>query len=191
MRSIFSSAVAFAACGLLAGCATHAAYGPDSDTRLEQATTEKASAEGAEASQIKCADIQPKLRSADEKPEGERMKVLTEAFKEVKDRATRLEDAIARNPDLVFTETGDAVKSNLEECRAALADATSTLDRSVRDIAELPVIQEVQGNRTVPVPRMEFEIVREAIETLGPGDKDVLLAKIESAEKKVAAAKKK
>lgn len=186
MRSILTSALALSLAGLLPGCATSGAYGPDSDTRLEMATTETASAEGSEAMEIKCDDIGGKLRSADEKPEGERLKSITETYSEVKSRATKLEDAIARNPDLVFTSTGDQVKSNLDGCRSALADATSNLDRSIRDIAELPVIQEVQGNKTVAVPRLDFAIVRSALDVLNPDDKDQLLGKIDSAEKKVA-----
>lgn len=188
MRSILSAAFALSLAGLLPGCATSGAYGPDADTRLEMATTEQASAEGSEAAQISCSDIPSTLRSADEKPEGERLELITATFSDVKSRTNQLENAISRNPDLVFTETGDQVRANLEGCRSALADATSNLDRSIRDIVELPIIQEVHGNRTVAVPRMDFAIVRNALEVLGPEDKDTLLGRLEYAEKKVAAA---
>jgi hypothetical protein len=175
----------------LSGCA-HPAYGPSSDQRLESATSEKGSAEGAEVKDVRCNDLAQKLKDSrnEDKPEAERLQGLIDIFTNAKERFGKLDDAVAKNPDLVYSADGESIKANLDECRAFFADARSDLDRYIREVCDLPVIQELQGGKTVNVARIDFGLLRGAITTLDPDDKDVLMGKIDAAEKKVGSAKK-
>jgi hypothetical protein len=176
---------------LLGVACAHSAYGPSSDQRLEDSTTAKRSTEGADVASVKCTDLVPRLREAksEEKPEGERLSVLIELFNSAKDRHTKLDEAVSRNPDLIYLAGGENTKANRDECRVFFADVRSDLDRFVREISDMPVIQEVQGNRTVGVARLDYALVRTALEALAPDDKDVLTARIDSAEKRVGSAR--
>jgi hypothetical protein len=173
---------------LFTACLAHTAYGPSSDDRLDESTSERPSRDGAEAAALSCSDLAVQLRKArlDDQPEADRLKALIEIFGVARSRADRLDEAIGRNPDLVYSADGDAIKANQEECRAVFADSRSDLDRSVREIVELPVIQEVHGRRTVSVARLDFGLVRSAIATLDPDDKDFLLGRLDAAEKRVS-----
>ncbi len=176
---------------LLGASCAHSAYGPSSDQRLEDSTTAKRSTEGADVASVKCSDLIPRLREAksEEKPEGERLSIMTELFASAKDRQSKLEQAISRNPDLIYLSDGENIKANRDECQTFFADVRSDLDRFVREISEMPVIQEVQGSRTVSVARIDYSLVRTALEALAPDDKDALTARIDNAEKKVGTAK--
>ena len=192
MRSL--RIAAFLACCALAACKTSGgAYGQSGDERLEAAVSEKGSTEGAEeASKEKyCSDLTAKVKDnkSEEKPEPERLKSMSELFVDAKTRALKMEEAVAKNTDLMYSEKADVVKANLEECRSVAADTRSDFDRLVREICELPVIQEVQGQQKVNVPRLDFTLLRAAITTLDPDDKDTLFNKVDLAEKKTGGKK--
>jgi hypothetical protein len=181
------------ACAALAACPAHSAYGPGGDERLESTLSESASTEGADAASLKCDELQKKLKAirVEERGEKERLKILSEVFEGARTNMNKLDDAVAANPDLLYGTAGDQVKSNLEDCRSTFADVRSELDRSVRDIVDLPVIQELQGKSMVNVPRLDFAVLRSTITTLDPDDKDVLLSKVDAAEKKVGSGSEK
>jgi hypothetical protein len=176
------------ACALLFACRAHEAYGPAGDERLETSLSERASDDGADVASLRCDEIDKKFRlmKADDKGEADHVKQMTELFTQSRDNVNKLDDAVARNPDLLYGTAGDAIKSNLDACRSTFADVSSELDRTVRDIADMPVIQEVQGRGTVDVARLDFSVVRSAIEALDPEDKDVLMGKIANGEKRVS-----
>jgi hypothetical protein len=179
MRSILTIAAL-----LVASCA-HPAYGPSSDQRLESSTGEAGSSEGSDAASTKCSDLKPKFDQArdSEKPESERMQVETDVYTNAKERAAKLEDAVNKNPDLLYSAAAEAIKGNLDECRSFYADVRSDFDRFIRDVCDLPVIKEVQGNKDVA--RIDLGILRSAIAALDPDDKDVLNNKVDAAERKV------
>ncbi len=52
----------------------------------------------------------------------------------------------------------------------------------------MPTVQEIKGGNTVTIARLDFNTLRQAIETLDPDDKDSLLNRVGNAEKKVSAA---
>ncbi|MBI5544379.1 MAG: hypothetical protein HY901_10845 [Deltaproteobacteria bacterium] len=179
---------ALCACLLAVACA-HPAYGPDSDQRLETAISERASSEGADVAGLKCSDLKPKLedaRNADQ-PESERLQTMTTVFTTAKERALKLDDAVTRNPDLLYGASGEAIKSNLEECRAFFADVRSDFDHFIRDVCDLPILKDVQTNRDVA--RLDLSILRDAITVLDPDDKDILIGRVENAERKTGSTK--
>ncbi|HCF62246.1 MAG TPA: hypothetical protein DFS52_30180 [Myxococcales bacterium] len=175
------------ACAATAGCASHSAYGLDSDDRLEATFSERASGQGADVAGVKCDALSRKFKASriEERTEAERLKVLVELFEKSRENTNALDDAAAKNPDLLYGSEGDAVKANLAECRATYADVRSDFDRFIRDLTELPVIQELQGREMVTVPRLDLKLLRSAIATLDPDDKDMLLGKLDMAEKRV------
>jgi len=171
----------------MVGCATHAAYGPSSDERLEAALSSGHSREGADVAGISCSELGRRLREAksDDRPEGDRLQALMEIHRIAQERVNRLDAAVVRNPDLVYSADGDAIKNNLEGCRSFYADVRSDFDRYVREIVDLPVIQEVRGRETVNVARLDLGLLRKAINALDPDDRDVLLGRVDGAEKKI------
>lgn len=182
MRSTLFLSAALCA-GLFFGCA-HSAYGPTSDQRLENSLSEGASTEGADATAIKCADLKKKFdesRDADV-PEGDRMHKMTDVFTNAKERSTKLDEAVSKNPDLLFGGNADVIKANLDECRSFYAEVRSDFDRFIRDVCDLPVIKDVASNKDVA--RLDLGVLRGAIVALDPDDKDVLIGKVETAEKK-------
>ena len=52
----------------------------------------------------------------------------------------------------------------------------------------LPTVQELKGGSTVTVARLSFDTLRQAIESLDVDDKDVMLARVASAEQRIDAA---
>lgn len=173
---------------LAAASCAHSAYGPSSDQRLEDATSSKMSTEGADVATIRCADLIPRAQESksEEKPEADRLNIKAEVFTAARERHTKLDDAVTRNPDLIYSPNGDTIKANRDECQSFFADARSDLDRFVREVCEPLLIQDISGKT---VARLDFSVIRNALEALGPEDKDVLLAKVEAAERKVGAAK--
>lgn len=186
MRLILLSP-AVCACAALA-CA-HPAYGPSGDVRLETAVSDGDNLDGAKATEFRCAELKPKYDEAKnpDRAEGERMQALMDVYVATKERSSQIEDAIARNPDLLYSRAAEVIKVNVDECRSFLADVRGDFDRFVRDVTDLPVIKEIQGNKDVA--RIDLAVVRDAIAALDPEDKDVLMKRVEAAEKKVESAK--
>jgi len=60
----------------------------------------------------------------------------------------------------------------------------------VRELVDVPTVQEVKGGNTITVARLDFNTLRQAIETLNPDDKEQLMSRVGNAEKKVAPAAK-
>lgn len=177
----------------LAACPAHTAFGPGSDERLESSVNEKASREGGgDVAGVSCTDLLEKFRDSrsEDKPETERLKVLVEVYAASRDRREKLDSAIDRNPDLIYTTDGESTKSAQEGCRAAFADIRSDLDRYLREVVDMPIIQELQGREMVNVARLDFGLVRNAIATLDPDDKEAMLARVEAAERKVGGPKR-
>jgi hypothetical protein len=50
----------------------------------------------------------------------------------------------------------------------------------------VPTVQEIKGGATVVIARLDFNTLRQAIETLSPDDKEQLLTRVANAEKKVS-----
>src|SRR2546430_6649379 len=70
-------------------------------------------------------------------------------------------------------------------CTAIVADTRNSFERFVREVIELPVLKEFHGGNEVPVARVDFGILRQALDSLNPDDKDSLLTRVDTAEQKV------
>jgi hypothetical protein len=189
--------LAFLSCMALAGCATEGAYGPSGDNRLESATSGKGETSDTDKKTLEiaekgCGDVAQKVQLArnDERPEADRLKGYADLYADLKNRVTTMDDGLTKNPDLKYKEGAQKVQDALEQCNQIYADVKNEFERFLREICELPVVQEVRGGAKVNVARMDFQVVRDAIEVLNPDDKDTLIAKIEAAEKKVGVTSK-
>ncbi len=179
------------------GCASGSAYGPSGDQRLEAAVQDRGEQSDSDQRTLsmaekRCADAPTRLALArsDEKPEAERLRTYVELYVDLKNRVTVLDEGLQKNPDLKYKEGGQKAVSALEECNQTYADVRNEFERFIRELCDMPVVQEIKGGSKHNVARLDFDIVREAIDTLAPDDRESLYAKMEAAEKKVGASGK-
>jgi hypothetical protein len=171
----------------LAGCVKEIS----SDERLERATAGggdvKGTSSAADLQRIKCDDTNAELGKArnDSRPETDRVLTYKELFDSLKSRVARFDEAMSRNPDLQFQEGSQDLVSAKENCIQQMADVKVEFETYVRELVNVPTVQEIKGGNTVVVARLDFGVLREAIEALNPDDRDSLLNKVSNAEKKV------
>ena len=77
------------------------------------------------------------------------------------------------------------MSSAKDNCIQQMADVKVEFETYVRELVNVPTVQEIKGGNTVVVARLDFGTLREAIEALNPDDRDSLLNKVSNAEKKV------
>jgi hypothetical protein len=175
--------------GLLGGCVKEIS----SEERLDRETNSgpvKPVASPAELAKVNCLDAGDALAKArsDKSAEADRLVSYRELFTSLRKRSQMFEDAMARNPDLAYQEGSQALVSAQETCIQQAADVRVEFDSYVRELVKVPTVQDVKGNT---VARLDFDTLREAIETLDPEDKEQLLNRVASAEKTVETKEKK
>ena len=84
-----------------------------------------------------------------------------------------------------FQEGSQEIVSAKDTCIQNMADVKVEFETYVRELVSVPTVQEIKGGNTVTVARMDFGVLREAIEALNPDDRESLLNKVSNAEKKV------
>jgi hypothetical protein len=176
---------------LSVGC-SHPAFGPSGDERLSQAVKEGASTAptavtNEDIEKQRCGDYRKKLEKAhrEDASEEERLDAYMAVFKELKEKNEYLEKALSSNPDLQFQNEGTAPKFR-DECVAALADVRTEYYAFLSEISEVLVVTDVKGKAA---PRLDFKKYREAVTILDPDDRDSFFSKIDSADRKIKAAK--
>jgi hypothetical protein len=170
----------------LAGCVKEIS----SEERLERATQAnevKGSGSASDLAKIKCDDTNAELGKArnDSRPETDRVVAYRELFDSLKTRVARFDEAMTRNPDLQFQEGSQEIVSAKDNCIQQMADVKVEFETYVRELVNVPTVQEIKGGNTVVVARLDFGVLREAIEALNPDDRESLLNKVSNAEKKV------
>lgn len=140
-----------------------------------------------ELAKVSCLNAPQELTQArnESRPETERIQQYIAIYESLKKRTSQFELAMARNPDLAYQEGSQKLVAAQEACVEQLADARVEFDRYVRELVEVPIVQDVKGGRNVNIARVDFDVLRDAIEILGPDDKDQLLARVTTAEEKV------
>jgi hypothetical protein len=161
-----------------------------SEERLEReisAGPAGAPVSAAELGKISCADAADSLAKAraSERDETARLMAYMDLYTAIHKKVTALEEGMARDPDIRYQdETRNVVEAH-STCVQQQADVRLELESFVRELVQVPIVEEVKGGTTVPVARLDFNTLRLAIETLAPDDKDALLVKVASAEKKI------
>ncbi|MFE8598691.1 hypothetical protein KYC5002_24690 [Archangium violaceum] len=165
-----------------------------SEDRLERESPSRSSAgdtPDAEAlAKVHCDDTGDALTQARNvnRPEADRVMSYIDLYTSLMKRNATFEQAMNRNPDLNYTEGSQKLVAARENCIQQTADVKVEFETYVRELVDLPTVQEVKGGNTVTVARLDFTTLRQAIETLNPDDKEQLLGKVLNAEKKVAPA---
>lgn len=140
-----------------------------------------------ELSKVSCADVGESLARAraNERDETARLVSYMELYAEIRKKVSTLESAMSRDPDLRYQEATKGVVDAHGGCVQQEADVRLEFESFVRELVQVPIVEEVKGGTTVSVPRLDFNTLRQAIEALAPDDKDSLLVKVASAEKKI------
>ncbi|QRK06400.1 hypothetical protein JQX13_40895 [Archangium violaceum] len=137
---------------------------------------------------IHCDDTDDALNLARNvnRPETDRVLSYIDLYTSLMRRNATFEEAMNRNPDLHYTEGSQGLVAAREKCILQTADVRMEFETYVRELVEVPTVQEIKGGNTVTVARLDFNILRQAIEALNPDDKETLLNRVVNAEKKVA-----
>ena len=171
---------------LMTGCV----HEMSSDERLDRETKRSdalTSSTAGDLVKMKCDDITSELSKArdDSAPEEKRLTIYTDLFDRVKDRTAKFEDALSHNPDLAYQEGSQEIIAARDGCIQSAADVRLDFEGLVREIINLPVVDEYRDGKPVKAARLSFDTLRGAIEKLALDDKDALLSRLANAEKTV------
>lgn len=161
-----------------------------SDERLDRETRRSDALKSATAEdlvKLRCDDITSELSKArdDSAPEEKRLAIYTDLFDKVKDRTARFEEALTRNPDLAYQEGSQQIISARDGCIQSSADVRLDFEGLIREIINLPVVDEYRDGKPVKAARLSFDVLRAAIEKLDLDDKEQLMTRLANAEKTV------
>jgi hypothetical protein len=174
---------------LFAGCAHNVSDEERLDRDTQTASAEDQTMDRAELAKVNCADTKSDLDKAhnENRPETERLQTYMGLYQSLKKRTSMFEEAMTRNPDLAFQEGSEPLVAAKELCIQQTADVKVEFENYVRELVEVPTVQEVRGGNTYTVARLDFGILKQAINVLSPEDKDAWLTKVSNAEKRVKA----
>jgi hypothetical protein len=164
-----------------------------SDERLDRETEflqARGTPDAAELGKVHCDDTGDALTQARNvnRPETDRVMSYIELYASLVKRNATFDQAMTRNPDLNYTEGSQKIVAARNNCIQQAADVKVEFETYVRELVSVPTVQEIKGGNTVTVARLDFNTLRQAIDTLNPEDKEQLLARVLTAEKQVAPA---
>ncbi|WP_426752204.1 hypothetical protein [Myxococcus sp. Y35] len=180
-----------AAAALLLLSATGCVKEISSDERLDRETQNLSAKEmpgAAELEKITCDDATEALAKARNvnRPETDRLVDYIELYSSLRKRTATFEEAMNRNPDLSYREGTQHLVNAKDVCVQQTADVRVEFETYMRELVGVPTVQEIKGGNTVTIARLDFNTLRQAIETLEPDDKESLLNQVNAAEKRVA-----
>jgi hypothetical protein len=166
------------------------------DERLDRETERTSPQKGDSAKALQgltCDDIKGDLVKArdEQRAEEARLTAYLDLLDRVQDHTRKFEDAMAKNPDLAYQEGSEQLVGVRDECVKLQADVRSDLEVLVREIMVLPVVDEYKGGATIKAQRLNFELVKTAIEKMDFDDKQALFDRIADAEAQLGKKKKK
>jgi hypothetical protein len=163
-----------------------------SDERLDRETRDigvSTTPEASDLAKISCENITEDLAKARNvnRPETDRLVDYIALYDSLRKRTATFEEAMVRNPDLSYREGSQQIVAAKDTCIQQTADVRVEFETYTRELVDVPTVQEIKGGNTVTIARLDFNTLRQAIETLNPDDKDSLLNRVGNAEKKVSA----
>lgn len=164
-----------------------------SDERLDRETRNLGVSETPEASELaklSCENITEDLARARNvnRPETDRLVDYINLYETLRKRTATFEEAMVRNPDLSYREGSQQLVAAKDTCIQQTADVRVEFETYTRELVDVPTVQEIKGGNTVTIARLDFNTLRQAIEALNPDDKEQLVMRVDTAEKKVAKA---
>lgn len=165
-----------------------------SDERLDRETKNLSVGETPEASdlaKLSCDNITEDLVRARNvnRPETDRLVDYINLYETLHKRTTTFEEAMVRNPDLAYRDGSQQIVAAKETCIQQTADVRVEFETYMRELVDVPTVQEIKGGNTVTIARLDFKTLRQAIEALAPDDKEQLIVRVDTAEKKVTPSK--
>jgi hypothetical protein len=166
-----------------------------SEERLDRATSGMGSQRPLpppdELMRIRCTDVEGDLAKARnvDRPESDRVQSYADLYTGLKQKTQVLQDALARNPDLSYQADAEKIRALRDSCVQQTADVRVEFDRYVRELVEVPIVQEIRGGRAVSVARLDFGALKRAVLVLDPEDREAMLGRVAVAEKRIEAAK--
>jgi hypothetical protein len=163
-----------------------------SEERLERETRTVPLAEAkgaAELEKINCQEAAELLAQARNvnRPETERVSDYIELYQDLQQKTQTFEQVMARNPDLEYREGSQRFSDARDICVQQTADVRVEFERYIRELVDLPTVQELKGGNTLTVARLDYDTLREGIEALALEDQETLLSRVAAAEKRVEA----
>jgi hypothetical protein len=185
MRRLSAAAALFL---LSTGCLTREI---SSDERLDRETANLAVKDTPEASdleKVNCQNTDEELLKARNvnRPETDRLMDYIALYGSLRKRTHTFEEAMLRNPDLQYREGAGAIVAAKDTCIQQTEDVKVEFETYMRELVDVPTVQEIKGGNAVTIARLDFDTLRQAIETLAPDDKEQLLNRVSNAEKKVS-----
>jgi hypothetical protein len=164
-----------------------------SDERLDRETEflqARGTPDAAALGKVHCDDTNDALTQARNvnRPETDRVMSYIELYTSLVKRNATFDEAMTRNPDLNYTEGSQKLVAARENCIQQTADVKVEFETYVRELVSVPTVQEIKGGNTVTVARLDFNTLRQAIETLNTEDKEQLLGRVLTTEKQVGPA---
>jgi hypothetical protein len=145
--------------------------------------------DAATLAKLHCDDTTEELAKARNvnRPETDRVMSYIDLYTSLLKRTASFEEAMTRNPDLNYTQGSEQLVAAKDNCIQQTADVKVEFETYVRELVDVPTVQEVKGGNTITVARLDFNTLRQAIETLGLEDKEHLFGRVATAEKRVSA----
>ena len=164
-----------------------------SEERLDRETqyaSAKNTPDAAALARLNCEDTTEGLNQARNvnRPETDRVLSYIDLYTSLMKRTATFEEAMTRNPDLQYREGAMNIVAAKETCIQQSTDVRVEFENYMRELVDVPTVQEIKGGNTVTIARLDFNTLRQAIETLSPDDKEQLLNRVANAEKKVSSA---
>jgi hypothetical protein len=191
------------------GCpAGGAAYGPSGDERLEEAADEAVgsgtSSGGSIEEAVRAIEANdcPKIAKALEKVASEtdeeaKVADLTGIVGRLDSAKKVIDERSKATPEVVYFsgKTSDGVRHDIPDtiqtCEAARITARGELDRLIREVLKLPIVEEVsrkRRGRMITKARVDFDLLGNAIAVLHPADQAELQEKLDKARARLKAA---
>lgn len=158
------------------------------EERLERETARidvLKSALATELLNLKCDELAHELPKARDENANEERRVSMYAvlYEEVHKRSRRFDEALSREPDLAYQEGSQPLLAARERCTQTDVETRLEFETLVREIVAVPIVDEYRDGKATKAPRIDFTVLRAAIEKLNPDDKEALLGKLAHADK--------
>jgi len=153
----------------------------------ESPSTDVSALNFSELAQVNCADAESRLNEIRQgsRPEVERLSAYMELYKALDERTDRLDQAMRRDSDILYIPEYRPIVDAHGDCFTRTEELKTEFERFTRELVEVPTVQEVRKGKTVPVARVDYAVLRDAIETLELSDREELYTNIAAAERRV------
>lgn len=141
-----------------------------------------------ELAQVSCGDAESRVNEIRQgsRPDVERLTAYMELYKALADRTEILSSAIRRDSDILYIPEYRPIVDAQTDCFTRTEEIKTEFERFTRELVDVPVVNEVRkGGRQVPVARVDYAVLRDAIETLELSDREELYANIAAAERRI------